>query len=97
MPTFTPTFNFVKPAHLEEGWHDQKNADWDTVDAGMLDRRLADAAGDTLYATGPDTWVRLPIGTPGEVYTVVAGVPSWEPVGAATHPNWMAHEKLRVR
>src|SRR5437879_1931761 len=33
--------------------------------------------GDTLYASAANTLSRLPIGTPGQVYGVVAGVPAW--------------------
>ena len=39
------------------------------------------AAGDLYVGTGPDATTRLPIGAEGEVLTVTAGVPSWEPGG----------------
>lgn len=35
--------------------------------------------GDTLYASSSTALSKLPIGSAGEVLTVVAGVPSWEP------------------
>jgi len=40
--------------------------------------------GDTLYASAADTLSKLPIGTSGQVLTVVAGIPAWaasSPVG----------------
>lgn len=40
-----------------------------------------DAAGDLYIGTGNNTTTRLPIGSAGEVLTVVAGTASWEPAG----------------
>lgn len=40
--------------------------------------------GDILYASGANTLSKLPIGSAGEVLTVVAGLPSWEPDGGGT-------------
>ena len=37
----------------------------------------ATTAGDTLYATGAQTFARRAIGTTGQVYTVVGGLPTW--------------------
>lgn len=42
------------------------------------------ATGDILYASAANTLSKLPIGSAGEVLTVVAGVPSWEPDGGGT-------------
>lgn len=39
------------------------------------------AAGDLYVGTGPDATTRLPAGAEGEVLTIAAGVPSWEPGG----------------
>jgi len=35
--------------------------------------------GDTLYASGSNTLSKLPIGTAGQVLTVSAGIPTWQP------------------
>lgn len=40
--------------------------------------------GDILYASGANTLAKLPIGSAGEVLTVVAGIPDWEPAGSGT-------------
>lgn len=40
-------------------------------------------AGDILYATGAATLAKLPIGTNGQVLTVVAGAPAWDASGTA--------------
>jgi hypothetical protein len=42
------------------------------------------ATGDTLYASALNTLSKLPIGIPGQVYTVVAGVPAWATTPAFT-------------
>lgn len=48
-----------------------------------------DATGDLYIGTGNNTTTRLPIGSPGEVLTVVAGTASWEaaPADAVTSVN----------
>jgi len=46
---------------------------------------LTGSVGDILYATGVDAFGNLPIGSAGEVLTVVGGSPSWAaPSGGAT-------------
>lgn len=42
------------------------------------------ATGDILYASAANTLAKLPIGSAGEVLTVVAGIPDWEPSGGGT-------------
>jgi len=42
------------------------------------------ATGDILYASAANTLSKLPIGAAGEVLTVTAGLPAWEPAGAGT-------------
>jgi trimeric autotransporter adhesin len=34
--------------------------------------------GDTIYASATDTISKLPIGSTGQVYTVIGGIPSWQ-------------------
>lgn len=53
----------------------------DSTDVGAQPIATIDAAGDLYVGTGPDATTRLPIGSAGEVLTVVAGLPSWEPGG----------------
>lgn len=36
-------------------------------------------SGAIMYGTAVPAWARLPIGSTGEVLTVVSGFPSWEP------------------
>ncbi len=50
---------------------------------------IIDATGDLYIGTGNNTTTRLPIGTAGEVLTVVAGTASWEasPADAVTSVN----------
>lgn len=44
----------------------------------LVARSVLTTAGDIPYR-GASDWTRLPIGTNGEVLTVVSGLPSWEP------------------
>lgn len=46
------------------------------------------APGDVLYASATDTLVRLPIGNPGDVLSVVGGVPAWTSSGATAAGTW---------
>ncbi len=49
----------------------------ETLDDTYLFNSLADAEGDILYASGDNTWAKLPVGSSGDVLTVVDGVPEW--------------------
>lgn len=42
------------------------------------------ATGDILYASAANTLAKLTIGSPGDVLTVVAGVPAWQADGGGT-------------
>lgn len=39
----------------------------------------APVSGAIMYGTAVPAWARLPIGSEGEVLTVISGFPSWEP------------------
>lgn len=54
------------------------------IDALLVARTKAfTAAGDMLYATGANTPARLPIGSSGQILTVVGGLPVWSPASGA--------------
>lgn len=42
--------------------------------------------GDLLYGSASNVWSKLPIGTTGQLLTVVAGIPSWTTVTASSVP-----------
>ena len=48
------------------------------------------ATGDILYASGVNTLSKLPIGTPGQQLTVVAGIPAWSSGGTGTVTSFSA-------
>lgn len=43
--------------------------------------------GDIIYASAANTLAKLAAGTNGEVLTLVAGVPSWEPASSSGYPQ----------
>ena len=47
-------------------------------------------AGDTLYASAPDTLARLAKGSDGEVLTLASGIPSWAGGGGVSDPHGAA-------
>ncbi len=47
-------------------------------------------AGDLITSSG-NLWEGLPAGTNGYVLTMQAGIPSWQPAGAATQPGFLKY------
>lgn len=47
--------------------------------------------GDTIYESGTNTAARLPIGTTGQILTVVGGIPAWASPGSSSDfkANWV--------
>ena len=42
------------------------------------------STGDTIYASGANTFSKLAPGSNGQIYTLAAGVPSWAAAGSAS-------------
>ena len=55
----------------------------------VITKALLTAAGDIIYASAPSTPAALAVADNGDVLTLVAGLPAWDPPGApaAHHLN----------
>jgi hypothetical protein len=74
---------------------------WDTLgsaaaaqvaaEAASLANSLMTHAGDVLYENATPTAARLPIGSTGQVLTVVAGLPAWAAAGGKAQQTARVH------
>ena len=69
----------LSPTVKENEFYFDVNPDW--VDESWVRRDLYDTAGSILFADSADTPTALPIGTSGQVLTVVGGEPAWADAG----------------
>jgi hypothetical protein len=59
-------------------------------------RKLAEAAGDFLYATASGVFTRLAVGAEGAILTVVNGLPAWRSAGSAAFSTGDAKLSIKI-
>jgi len=73
-----PTEDATKLAGIAAGAEVNVNADWNATsgDAQILNKPTGTNPGDMLYWNGSQ-WLKLPIGTEGQVLKITSGIPTW--------------------
>ena len=73
-----PTEDAAKLAGIAAGAEVNVNADWNATsgDAQILNKPTGTNPGDMLYWNGTQ-WLKLPIGTEGQVLKITSGIPTW--------------------